>query len=287
MQRRSRVPLHRSCDNSCPLFVHIAELNPIRPASGGDFPWYDSLWLAKYERARQWLQTHRPQSVPEFESAFDVLRTPPGFRTRHFSSVFDNETMAAVRATVAALGPNDLELHEAATFRRFIVHNHSFFTELQRKLIPLVSDATGESVEIGYNFLSLYGAQGICPIHMDSPESKWTLDLCIDQSAPWPIQFSRVQPWPKRRVEDTDSKQTTASEIARSTLPFDIYSLEPGQAILFSGSSQWHYRDLMPASSASGFCKLIFFHFIPADSSDLLNPRNWQRMFDLGDFSVS
>jgi hypothetical protein len=254
-----------------------------RPAAGGDFPWYDSLWLAKYERARQWLLAHRPQGVSEFERAFDVLRTSPDFQTRHFPSVFEHETMATIRATVASLGPKDLELHEAATFRRFIVHNHPFFTDLQRTLIPLVSEAAGETVEIGYNFLSLYSAQGVCPIHMDSPESKWTLDLCIDQSEPWPIQFSRIQPWPVWRDDEMAGESVPASEMARTMLPFDSFTLEPGEAILFSGSSQWHYRDRMPSGSSASYCQLIFFHFIPAGSADLLKPGNWRGMFDLGD----
>jgi hypothetical protein len=91
---------------------------------------------------------------------------------------------------VASLRPTDLELHEARTFGRFVVHDHPYFTELQQHIVPLVSAAVGEPVEAAYNFLSLYGGLGVCPPHMDSPEAKWTLDLCLNQSAPWPASPS-------------------------------------------------------------------------------------------------
>ena len=57
--------------------------------------------------------------------------------------------------------------------------------------------------------------------------------------------------------------------------------MEPGQAILFSGSSQWHYRDAMPALSTKSSCDLLFLHFIPRGTRELLNPLKWARLFDI------
>ena len=57
--------------------------------------------------------------------------------------------------------------------------------------------------------------------------------------------------------------------------------MEPGQAILFSGSSQWHYRNAMPALSTKSSCDLLFLHFIPRGTRELLNPLNWARLFDI------
>ena len=56
--------------------------------------------------------------------------------------------------------------------------------------------------------------------------------------------------------------------------------MAPGQAILFSGSSQWHYRDAMPALNTQSSCDLLFLHFIPCGTRELLNPLNWARLFD-------
>lgn len=162
-----------------------------------------------------------------------------------------------------------------------MVHDHPFFTELQERTVALVSEAAGEPVEASYNFLSLYGRLGVCPAHMDSPESKWTLDLCVNQSAPWPIHFSQVCPWPESEMgapQDADWE----SQIKRSpSLHFTAHTLQPGQAALFSGSSQWHYRDAISKAPGGQVCDLLFFHFIPRGTAELVRPRNWARLFDI------
>lgn len=250
---------------------------PHRPKGSDKFNWYDSRWLEKYDKAREWLGENRPHELQAFEQAFDVFRTREDFQIRLFQSIFDNGTLADIRSQIAALRPEQLELHEAKAFRRFIVHDLPFFVDLQHGLLPLVSEAVGEELEIGYNFLSLYGERGVCPIHMDSPKSKWTLDICIDQSAPWPIHFSKVQPWPDSKLHGLPQQAPKPEALSG----FDTYSLEPGQALLFSGSSQWHYRDAMPSIGRKNFCHLLFFHFVPAGTKELAEPFNWKQLFNL------
>src|SRR5206468_530714 len=117
-----------------------------------------------------------------------------------------------------------------------------------------------------------YGNLGVCPPHMDSPEAKWTLDLCVGQSTPWPIYFSQVCPWPES-ASDTWRDGDWEEQIKRSpSLRFTSYTLEPGQAVVFSGSSQWHYRDAIPAGRGRKFAELLFFHFVPKGSAALLRP---------------
>jgi hypothetical protein len=60
---------------------------------------------------------------------------------------------------------------------------------------------------------------------------------------------------------------------------FMPYTLWPGQAVVFSGSSQWHYRNAMPDASGRQFCDLLFFHFIPRGTGELVVPANWPRLF--------
>ncbi len=33
--------------------------------------------------------------------------------------------------------------------------------------------------------------------HMDAPDAMWTLDICLEQSEPWPISFSQPVDWPE------------------------------------------------------------------------------------------
>ncbi len=243
------------------------------------YPWYDAWWLADYARARDILARERPDVLAPFERALKIFEAPADFTVPTLDGVFDGPTLETIRKTLASLRPDELEMHEAKLFGRFVVHNHPYFTELQRSLVPLVSRHAGEQVEPSYNFASLYGSPGVCPPHMDAPDAKWTLDVCIRQSAPWPIHFSQIVPWPAPGDWPEDETAFHEAVLGSPELRFTPVTLEPGQAALFSGSSQWHYRDRMPPHDGRRFCELLFFHFIPAGSRDLVMPSNWARIF--------
>ena len=66
-----------------------------------------------------------------------------------------------------------------------------------------------------------------------------------------------------------------------SDLAFQSKVLTPGNGIVFSGSSQWHYRDALPSTSNSSFCDLLFFHYIPKGTAEIVRPSNWARLFDV------
>jgi hypothetical protein len=199
---------------------------------------------------------------------------------------FDDSTMEKIRHVAATLRPTDLEFHEARRFGRFVVHDHPVLTELQERTVPLVSEQVGEPVEAKYNFLSLYSARGVCSVHMDSPESKWTLDLCVEQSAPWPIFFSDVQSWPESAAGGWKNDGWENQIKQSRSVNFTSHTLHPGQAVIFSGSAQWHYRDPMPEAQGPQFCTLLFFHYIPKGTSDLVKPKNWARRFGIPELSA-
>lgn len=229
-------------------------------------------------------QSHHPKRKARSSARFfGCLPDTPytsGFPGETIRPIFDHDVLGEIRRVTASLLPTDLELHEARKFGRFVVHDHPFFTELQQGTIPLVSEAAGEPVEAGYNFLSLYGGKGVCAPHLDSPQSKWTLDLCVNQSAPWPIYLSQVHPWPESEVEWP--KENWEAQVKQSpSLRFTPYTLQPGQAIVFSGSSQWHYREALPKGDGREFCDLLFFHFIPQGAAELLKSQNWARLFGI------
>ena len=219
----------------------------------------------------------RPEKLPVFVEALSGLRTRADFRVKRIPELFDEATMAKIRQTIATFQLTDLELHEVKRFGRFVVHDHPFFTELQKKTIDLVSEAAGEPVEASYNFVSLYKKLGVCAVHLDAPQAKWTLDLCVEQSAPWPIHVSQVVPWPEGLTLEENDWQDAIKE--SPDYEFTSYSLEPGEAIIFSGSSQWHYRDPLQLDGKEHFCSLVFFHFVAKGMLETVRPGNWARLF--------
>jgi hypothetical protein len=249
------------------------------------YPWYDSWWLGQYTEATRRLAASNPAALERFAAEMAVFRTRPDFRAQKVSGVLDDDAWREVHATIAALRPDELDFEEAAEFGRFVARNKPYFSELQRRLTSFVSERVGEPVEPTYNFLSLYGAPGVCAPHMDAPSAKWTLDLCVAQSAPWPIHFSQVVPWPEEAPPiagaraDDDAGAWAESVKSSPSLHFEPVVLEPGEAVIFSGSSQWHYRERMPPGPGRQFCELLFFHYMPAGTRDLVTPSNWAAMF--------
>jgi hypothetical protein len=243
------------------------------------FPWYDDGWLRQYVAALKFIDQVRPSLRADFVAAFDRLRTPLDFRVRKLDRVFDDAVMAAIRRTIAELAAGSLEKHEVEGFGRSVVHDHSLFNQLHQAIVPLASELAGEALEPSYNFLSLYSDVGVCQPHLDMPVSKWTLDLCIDQSDVWPIHFSQVVPWPEAATFSTQDWQERIK--ASPDLKFSSWSLRPGEALWFSGSSQWHYRDRMEGASDKSYCNLLFFHFLPHGMSSFAEPRNWPDLFGL------
>lgn len=254
-----------------------------RPNRSSAYPWYDSVWLEEYTKAKAIIRKIKPDALTAFESAFQIFQTRNDFQEKVLERVFDDNTLDEIRRVVKSLRPSDIEMHEAQSFKRFVVHDNPFFNELQKQITPLVSAAAGEPVETSYNFLSLYSAMGVCPVHMDSPEAKWTLDICLDQSVGWPIYFSRPHTWAEIEAQNWSGENWAEVIKSSPTADFKSYILEPGQAILFSGASQWHYRDPMPKTDGRATCDLLFFHFIPQGTSELVNPRNWAGFFGIPD----
>ena len=244
-----------------------------------EIQWYDSVWLSKYLAAKKCIETNCPEKLEDFTTRLNVLRTDPNFKIKELSGLFDQADLDLVKKTINSIPMNVMELHEVKRFGRFILHDNPVFLKLQSDLTDRVSEWVGEVVEPCYNFLSLYTRMGICEPHMDAPSAKWTLDICIEQSEPWPIHFSQIVPWPEQSLElGEDWQQAIKNDPA---LTFESKVLEPGNAILFAGSSQWHYRDALPQSANRGFCNLLFFHYIPKGCSDIVKPKNWARLFNI------
>lgn len=246
---------------------------------GNDNKWYDSVWLTKYLDAKELIARSYPSRLEEFVARFDVLRTRPDFTIKEFPGLLDSDALDLVKRTIDEIPMSMIDLSEVRQFGRFVVRDNPVFKKMQSDMADMISEQTGEAVEPHYNFLSLYSKMGVCEPHIDSPGSKWTLDICIDQSTPWPIHFSQIIPWPEdMRNLDHDWQQAIKSD---RRLKFEAKILEPGSGILFAGSSQWHYRDALPQTSQRGFCNLLFFHYIPKGTKELIIPKNWAHIFGI------
>jgi hypothetical protein len=253
-------------------------------SSEASFPWYDSHWLQSYAQAKAIIAKTCPGRLSEFEATLSVLRAPDDFRVKHIKDLLSPDALHRALEIVAALKTTDLEQHEMFRFGRAVVHNQPELTELQHALTNQVAELVGEDIEPSYNFLSLYNNLGVCEPHMDAPSAKWTLDLCLDQSEPWPISFSQVRPWPEEFQFQGDDWQQKI--LNNPELQFDTFAPQVNEALLFAGSNQWHYRERIARTRPQNFCHLLFFHYIPKGCGELIDPGNWRDIFDIPELAV-
>jgi hypothetical protein len=254
-------------------------IDQTRPTGAYCFPWYDAWWLTSYWRARDHLAQHHPGVLPDFLEAMSVFRTPADFRVIKLADVFTDAEHAMLVTVANKVLEKPAEMHELFTFGRLVLHNHPSLNELQYALTDRMSEWVGEAVQPCYNFLSLYNNLGVCEPHLDAPQAKWTLDYCIRQSEPWPIRFSQILDWPepwKGGFENWQEKVLTSD-----AHEFSAEVLQEKEALVFSGSSQWHYRERISREKAENFCHLVFFHFIPAGQRQLVDPGNWAEIFGI------
>lgn len=245
----------------------------------GNLGWYDSQFLRRFEAARRYLEQVCPDRLREFCDGFDAVRPPAGFREIVIEDVFDPATRQAIIAASrsAAIESFDQQASENANFGRDVVWDHPFFLELQEQVRPRIEALVGTPLTSSYNFLSRYGANGKCDLHMDHPDAMYTFDYCIEQDAVWPIYLSSVVDWPTAEFARTFDPETI---IADPTYDFAEHLLHPNRALLFNGSSQWHYRR---PKVAGGFCHLLFFHYVPAGCEALVEPRRWAEQFGIAE----
>ena len=248
------------------------------------YPWYDSLWLGAFVNAKRIVKLYYPKKLKEFIGAFDPLKTRPDFQVQKYDSVLEQTILLEAQALIHSLSHESLEKQEFFKFGRMVVHDHSYFNQLQESLTELVSDAVQEPLESSYNFLSFYNNLGVCNVHMDAPSAKWTLDICLDQSAPWPIYFSQVKSWPE--TFHCEEKNWAKYIKTDPDNVFSEFNLDVGEAVLFSGSSQWHFRERMPNLKKTNYCSLAFFHYIPKGSRVLTEPEKWAVYFDMPELAV-
>lgn len=134
---------------------------------------------------------------------------------------------------------HDAEHPDADKFHRWYWHNLPLLRALHHSpaFLNFASETFGRPVKPSYAFLSMYGPQGVCPLHQDRPQCQFTIDLQVNADGSWPIY-----------IEDVP------------------YILKPGEALCYSGTGQKHFRKPMKEDAKDcTYMDLAFFHFVPSE----------------------
>ena len=156
---------------------------------------------------------------------------------------------------------------DTGDFVREYAHNVPFFVNIHKQLTEFASEKIGVKVKPSYCFLSMYKDNGICPLHIDRPQCRYTIDYLIrqDQKEPWPIHIGDHMTDDQRKLIDisnTGSPKEPEDVAARLDVEnWHTVKLEPNEAVMYSGTHSWHYR----SQRLKGTADLVFFHFVPED----------------------
>lgn len=158
-------------------------------------------------------------------------------------------------------------------FVRTYAHNVPYFVNIHRQLTEFANEIFGEPVKPSYSFLSMYQDNGICPLHIDRPQCRFTIDYLIrqDQAEPWPILIGDHMTDEQRRALDESGdghpKDDEAIQARIDAENWQEVLLSPNDAVCYSGTHSWHYRPKRLVGTAD----LVFFHFVPVAFDGPLN----------------
>lgn len=240
------------------------------------YPWYDTHQLDAIELARRYLAVVRPDRLDSFLERLSRYQVDLSFRARTLHDILPARRMAQVQSAVVDVCQQDLMLGEAALHGRVKAKHHPVFAALHEELTGFVEAQVGEALEPSYLMFTRYDSTGRLPVHLDSPDSKWALGICLQAPVSWPLHCGRTVSWPPPHNPDW----TPGHVLSDPAMEFRAYDLQVGDAVLFSGSCQWHYRDPVPPMG-SGHFDLLYLQYVPRGEGRIIKPRYWAEEFDI------
>lgn len=147
-------------------------------------------------------------------------------------------------------------------FGRRYGHNIRFFVDIHHQLTSFASDLFREKVKPSYVFLSMYEANGNCPLHIDRPQCRYTIDYLIQQESnePWPIDIGpQMEDAERDAIENGHPATLEERQAVIDSVDWTRCLLQPNDAVCYSGTNAWHYRPF----ASTGKADLAFFHFVP------------------------
>ncbi len=172
-------------------------------------------------------------------------------RERILRDVLPPDLLRAFQIYVREIAQTPLMIREEWA-GRVARHNDPFAVEIHRRLTPLVEEHLKRPVKRSYAYLASYQDGARVTKHVDREQCRYTLDLCIEDSG------GRASP----------ERGSNRGGAPRPLPPWPLYvegrpaHLRSGDAVLYFGCEQPHYRFRKPAGKVAN---LVFLHFVDPD----------------------
>ena len=119
------------------------------------------------------------------------------------------------------------------------------FHQLSEKLVQSI---VPEKIKTSYSFTSAYESGSTLPAHTDRPQCVYNISMML-----------------------ASQPRTSLSGWPLFIKHYDVVNsvpLEPGDAVIYSGTNDLHWRDKMPENLSSVLG--VFFHYVPVDFTGVL-----------------
>ena len=113
---------------------------------------------------------------------------------------------------------------------------------LHTQLIHTVESVLEQPILASYSYFCEYLPGAVLERHRDRPQCKWNISLVLDA--------------------DPETPRTAAWPLFIETDEVHEVRLAPGDAVLYSGTDHWHWRDAQPTGCRT---RIAFLHFVPKD----------------------
>jgi hypothetical protein len=175
--------------------------------------------------------------------------------------LFETNIYRKILAFMSDIVPIIPKDSDSTEFNRTYAHNVPFFRTIHVQLAEYASGIFGEKVKPSYVFLSMYNKGGQCPLHLDRPQCRYTIDYLIrmDQKEPWPIHIGPQMSDQDRAAIDHSHFEGKQIKDVIESVNWSEALLRPNDAVCYSGTNAWHYRP----TKSKGKADLVFFHFVP------------------------
>lgn len=184
--------------------------------------------------------------------------TRPVVLRQLFDNKIHNEILSFMDNYIPML-PLNVDEHE---WNRTYANDVGFFCNIHKQLADYASDVFGEKLKPSYSFVSMYNKGGQCPLHLDRPQCRYTIDYLIrqDHSESWPLRIGTPMSDEELNatIERHPSTKLAIKQIVDNVDWTEVH-LKPNDAVCYSGTNCWHYRP----TKSKGKADLVFFHFVP------------------------
>lgn len=199
-----------------------------------------------------------------------------GIKPLVVKNLFDSQTHETILRfmdnflPIIPLSSDRREPDSPSKFGRRYGHNIPFFVNIHHQLVEYASSLFGEKVKPSYVFLSLYDDGGQCPLHIDRPQCRYTIDYLIRQEhdEPWPIAIGpQMLDAERELITDGHPNKPEERQNIIDSVDWTTCNLTPNDAVCYSGTNSWHYRP----TKSRGTADLVFFHFVKENFQGDLN----------------